>query len=239
VIILPRSSWNAAPSKCIPNPWAAGGPKDLVIHWVGGSGSLRLDDHAKCPAAIKQIQTYEVSQNYCDIAYSLLCCPHGSVYEGRGLQYQSAANGPATNSTKPSLCLLLNQQDHMTAEMQKSIRLLRAFHTPGQLYGHREVNSTSCPGDEVFAWIIAERQPRPPAPGPIQIGDYEMKLMRGDKTNEVWLVTGGLKTHITAASYGAWKLWLVANVPGACDPKTNAEWVVPQVMIDDLTNTAR
>lgn len=238
MIILPRSNWNAAPSRCLPQGWAPGGPKDLVVHWVGGSGTLNLSDHSKCPAAIRNVQAYEMSKEYCDIAYNLVLCPHGFVYEGRGLQFRGAANGPATNGTKPSVCLLLNQQDHMTAEMQQSIRLLRAFHTPGQLFGHREVNTTSCPGDEVFAWIIAERVPRPPAPGPVQIGDDEMKLMRGDKTPEVWLCGSGWKTHITATSYGAWKLWLVANVPGACDPRTSAEWVVPQVMVDNLRDTA-
>lgn len=230
--ILPRSAWGAVPPKSPGRPWAPGGPTDLVVHWVGGAGSINASNHADCPARIRAIQQYEMSKEYSDIAYNLVCCPHGQVYEGRGLAIQGAANGPSTNATKPSVCLLLNEQDHLTPAMQASVLELHQTVTPGQIIGHREVNTTTCPGPEVFAWIESLRHQPPPPPPPT--GDDMPYLMRGDKTPEVYLVNGNTRLWLDQASYGPWKLWLVAHVPGACDPKTNSEWVVPQAMIDRL-----
>lgn len=234
--IEPRSAWGAAPPKAPGRSWAPSGPIDLVVHWVGGSGSIGITSHADCPPRIKAIQTYEMSKEYSDIAYNLVCCPHGTVYEGRGLNVQGAANGPQTNATKPSVCLLLNMADRITSAMQASILELNATLTPGTILGHREVNTTTCPGNEVYAWITNHRHanPIPPVPAPGPIGDQMPILMRGDKTPEVWLVNGNTRLWLDQNSYGPWKLWLVAHAPGSTDPKTNAEWVVPQVMIDRL-----
>ena len=166
--IEPRSAWGAAPPKAPGKPWAPSGPIDLVVHWVGGSGSIGITSHADCPTRIKAIQTYEMSKEYSDIAYNLICCPHGTVYEGRGLNVQGAANGPQTNATKPSVCLLLNMADRMTPAMQDRILDLNRWVTPGTILGHREVNTTTCPGDEVYAWITTHRHanPIPPVPAP-------------------------------------------------------------------------
>lgn len=240
--ILPRSAWNAAPPKQPGKPWAPGGPVDLVVHWVGGSGTLTVASHADCPYRIRQVQAGEMAGVYSDIAYSLVACVHGVVYEGRGLDVQGAANGPATNSTKPSVCLLLNQQDTMTPAMQRAVLELNRTVTPGKIYGHREVNSTACPGDDVYQWILAQRinPPSPPTPpAPIATEDT-MLLLRGDATPHVYLVAGNTKLHLTGdqpgkpGTYGPWLLFCVANVPGSTDPTTKREWIVPQRMVDAI-----
>ena len=80
----------------------------------------------------------------------------------------------------------------------------------------------------------------PPAPTPqhpITPQETEMKLMRGDKQPHVWLVNGPWKTHVTADAYNGW-LFICNSVPGAVDPTTKKEWVVPQVMVDVITDTA-
>ena len=233
--IKPRSAWGAKPPTRPGEPWADHGPIDLVVHWVGGSGSLFLSDPARVPQAIRAIQAAEMAGPYSDIAYNLVLDPWGQLWEGRTLAVRGAANGPETNGTKPSVCLLLNQGDTMTQPMKETIKAMRVNLTPGQLYGHREVNTTACPGNEVMAWISDQRQPRPPTPPPPAKMELDpMYLMRGDKTPHVWIVSGGTKRHLDAASYPSWLVWSLVHIPGACDPMTNKEWVVPQIMVDAL-----
>ena len=193
--ILPRSAWGAVPPKSPGRPWAAGGPVDLVVHWVGGAGTIGIQNHADCPARIRAVQSYEMSQEYSDIAYNLVCCPHGTVYEGRGLGVQGAANGPSTNATKPSVCLLLNQQDSMTSAMQASVLELNRTVTPGTLLAHREVNSTACPGPQVYGWILETRKQPPPQP-PTPVEDDEMpKLVKCDNGDPMVLLTNSIHSR--------------------------------------------
>lgn len=80
--------------------------------------------------------------------------------------------------------------------------------------------------------------PPSPSPSPSLIPqETDMKLMRGDKQPHVWIVNGPWKTHITAEAYPGW-LFLCNATPGAVDPTTKKEWVVPQAMIDIIADTA-
>lgn len=194
--ILPRSAWGAVPPKSPGRPWASGGPVDLVVHWVGGAGTIGIRDHADCPARIRAVQSYEMSQEYSDIAYNLVCCPHGAVYEGRGLGVQGAANGPSTNATKPSVCLLLNQQDSMTSAMQASVLELNRTVTPGTLLAHREVNSTACPGPQVYGWILETRKQPPPTPEPpTPVEDEPVQLVKCSNGDPMVLITNSINAR--------------------------------------------
>lgn len=234
--LIPRSEWGAVPPSFPPEHWAPGGPVDLVVHWVGGPGSLNLGDHSKCAGALRSVQRYEMANNYSDIAYSLAVCPHGMAYDCRGLAYRSAANGPKTNGTKPSVLCLLNMADTMTRPMQDTILEIRRTLTPGTLYGHREVNATTCPGNDVMAFVDSVRNPPAPPPPPPTIGNDDMQfLMRADDgTPQVWLVAGNTKLHLTGGpqgSYDPWLVWSIVHIPGATDPTTKREWIVPARML--------
>lgn len=193
--IQPRSAWGAVPPKSPGRPWATGGPIDLVVHWVGGAGSLGINTPADVPARIRAIQAYEQSTGYSDIAYSILIDPFGQVWEGRGLGVQGAANGPATNSTKPSVCLLLNQQDRMAEPMKTAILEVNRTVCPGQLLGHREVNSTTCPGDEVSQWILSTRNQPPTPPAPIPSEDELVQLVKCNNGDPMVLITNSINAR--------------------------------------------
>ena len=232
MIIKSRADWGARPPLSPPSKWTDG-PHDLVVHWVGGSGSLNLSNPSQVPQAIRNIQAYEQSKGYSDIAYNLIADPFGGVWNGRTLAFAGAANGPATNGTKPSVCLLLNKDDLMTVQMKDAVRQIRRELCPGQLLGHREVNLTFCPGDDVMRWIQSERvtpAPVPPAP-PTQIEDEMTKLIRGSSTPSVWITNGIVKRHVTAAAYGGW-LIVGHSVPGMLDG--NKEWVWDQAFVDSI-----
>ena len=232
MIIKSRADWGARPPLSPPKQWTDG-PHDLVVHWVGGAGTMGLTSPDKVPAAIRAIQAYEQSHGYSDIAYSLVLDPFGQLWNGRSLQYAGAANGPATNGTKPSVCLLLNKADQMTVQMKDTIRQLRRELTPGLLLGHREVNLTFCPGDDVMRWIQSERivpNPVPPSPLP-KIEDEMTKLIRGSSTPSVFITNGIVKRHVTAAAYGGW-LIVGASVPGMLN--AGKEWVWDQAFVDSI-----
>jgi len=160
---------------------------------VGGAGSLNIRSHEDCPTRIKAIQSYEMANGYSDIAYNLVICPHGTIYEARGLGVQGAANGPQTNATKPSVCLLLNVADSMTPAMQDRILDLNRWVTPGTILGHREVNTTTCPGDQVFAWITTHRHapPLPPTPTPPEDDDMP-RIVKCDNGDPMVLITNSI-----------------------------------------------
>lgn len=153
-----RESWGAAAPKNAPEPWAPGGARGLVVHWVGsGAMGLHAKDHSACQAAMRGIQNYEQNHGYSDIAYNLAACPHGKIMEGRGVSVRGAANGGGTNGTYGSLCLLVGVGDPISPTFEHSIRSVQREFFPGSLLAHRQVNSTACPGDEITALVASIR----------------------------------------------------------------------------------
>lgn len=228
MIIKQRVDWAAVPPSKPPSSWSEG-PIDLVVHWVGGKGSLNIKSPSDVPAVIRNIQAFEMRTGYSDIAYNLICDPFGQVWDGRSLRFAGAANGPATNGSKPSVCLLLNEGDEFTVAMKDAVRELRATYCRGQLLGHREVNATSCPGDTVMRWIQSERIV--PVPPIVKTENEMTKLVRGSSTPSVWITNGIVKRHVTADAYGGW-LIVGHSVPGMLDG--NKEWVWDQAFVDSI-----
>ena len=149
-----RESWGAAAPKDAPEPWAPGGARGLVVHWVGGGAmGLHAKDHSACQAAMRGIQSYEMNHGYSDIAYNLAACPHGKIMEARGVGVRGAANGGGVNGTYGSLCLLVGVGDPISPTFEHSIRSVQREFFPGSLLAHRQVNATSCPGDEITALV--------------------------------------------------------------------------------------
>ena len=67
--------------------------------------------------------------------------------------------------------------------------------------------------------------------------EEEMRLVRGNTTPHVWLVTGMFKHHVTAEFYPHW-LNVARGTPGAVD-QSGKEYVWPQAMVDSLIDTAK
>ncbi len=130
----------------------------VTLHWEGPH--MGPFDHSDCAAKVRGIERFhEYGRGWGDIAYNLLVCPHGYVYEGRGAGVRSAANGDTqTNADWYAVCYLGGEGDGFTAAgkhgMVDAVHYLRKHGNAGpRVNGHRDHKSTSCPGDAIYRWL--------------------------------------------------------------------------------------
>src|SRR5690606_30330973 len=85
-------------------------------------------------------------------------CPHGYVFEGRGL-FRTQAAQPGGNSTYYSVTLMSGPSDTITDAQINAVRQLRewlmepATSISGTVKGHRDFVSTSCPGGKLYRMV--------------------------------------------------------------------------------------
>lgn len=141
-----------------PRTHPIGATKGVTIHWEGPHmGSF---PHSQCAAKVRGIEKFhEETRGWADLAYSGIVCPHGYVFEGRGIGTMTAANGNSdTNDDWYALCFLGGQGDPFTAEAQagliEGVQWLRSEGDAGPaVNGHRDHKATECPGDEIYRWL--------------------------------------------------------------------------------------
>lgn len=91
-----------------------------------------------------------------DIGYNFLVDRSGKIYEGRGWTVVGAHAAPY-NSSHIGICFIGRDGD-ATGAAKAAIRALydeacrRAGRTLDKT-GHRDLNSTSCPGDDLASWV--------------------------------------------------------------------------------------
>lgn len=215
VEMVTRAEWGARPARSRTDLDATYGSTG---HWEGPTmGSF---PHASCATKVRAIQNFHMdSRGWQDIAYSLLVCPHDYVFQGRGPNVRTAANGTNVgNNTAGAVCYLGGVGDGFTgqAAMRAGFDYLdRAGHGPRR-NGHRDWKPTQCPGDTIYEWIH-DGQPvpgpgptPPPTPGPTPPvkEDDMLHLVKGDKTPEWYftdLVSG--RRHCATTAQAARAIW--------------------------------
>lgn len=149
--------------------------RGVKIHYEGTAvpESLALPgNHGTCDNMVRAIQASHLAndeEDYSDIAYNFLVCPHGSVFEGRGLHFRTAANGNRElNTDHYAVCALLGSEGltkptaAMLSGLRDAVDYLRSKGGAGdELLGHRDGYATQCPGDPLYAWVKAGGH-RPP-----------------------------------------------------------------------------
>jgi hypothetical protein len=115
------------------------------------------------------------TRGWTDIAYNLVVWAHGAVYEGRGRDRGNGANGDDSNATRYSVCAMVGegdpQPDALLDGLADAVNLARSWGAGRSVDGHRDHQSTACPGDKLYAFVKAGI----PADKPTQEGT-EMKL---------------------------------------------------------------
>jgi hypothetical protein len=157
--VVYRKAWGARPPKQVTR-LAPASVLHLACHY-SASGADEQDKHANCACRVRSIQNYHMdTQGWSDIAYNWLYCRHGAIFRGRGWGVRSAATGPANGYTVAA-CFLGNDDKgraDLTPEAKEALRSIFQFvklHTPHDVdaKGHRDFMATSCPGDELYAFL--------------------------------------------------------------------------------------
>jgi len=199
VDIISRAEWGArAPRARETTTWAR--RTEFVVHYSEGPTT-------QTP---RQIQNYHMDSNgWSDIGYNFLVDVRGRIYEGRGWLVVGA-HAPNHNTSGIGVCFIGRDGD-ATDAAKNAIRWLydEACRRKGGTLakrGHRDVTATSCPGDQLYAWVRAGM----PAPGSedddMPISDADAKKI----AEQVWKVDGVIAAPPWKAAEGN-KYWLAAS----------------------------
>lgn len=170
---ISRQQWGAVPPSQSLAGWGAQ-LRGIAIHYVGGAGTIGLDSHDRCAPMLRSLQTTAMSGSYTwkysDLEYNLVGCPHGYVFEGRGLRYQGAAQLNA-NHSHGSVLAMANVADRiqgtqLASAVNDAVAAFQAAHPAAtEVVGHRDTagnpSGTECPGAFIEAWIRAGRPAGP------------------------------------------------------------------------------
>ncbi|KIH98005.1 MarR family transcriptional regulator [Streptomonospora alba] len=145
VHIIERSEWGArAPRGRDHVSWDA--RTEFVVHHSAGPTTQ----------TVRSIQDFHMDgRGWSDIGYNLLVDDAGNAYEGRGWE-MVGAHAISHNTSGIGVCYI--GQDSPTSAAKAAIRALydEAGARAGRRLepkGHRDVNETSCPGDNLHTWV--------------------------------------------------------------------------------------
>ena len=144
--------------------WGSRGPKKS-FSWLNKKRVVGIAVHhsgvkngPKGVTAVKAFERHHMDNNgWNAIAYNWLIEEEGVIYVGRGAGVISAATRPY-NSRTESICYTGDGDKDIPAETQKSLTWLIAdiqkrYTNKLWVKGHRELASTSCPGNVLFSWV--------------------------------------------------------------------------------------
>ncbi|NP_033428.1 peptidoglycan recognition protein 1 precursor [Mus musculus] len=155
--IVPRSEWRALPSECSSR---LGHPvRYVVISHTAGSFCNSPDS---CEQQARNVQHYHKNElGWCDVAYNFLIGEDGHVYEGRGWNIKGDHTGPIWNPMSIGITFMGNFMDRVPAKraLRAALNLLECGVSRGflrsnyEVKGHRDVQSTLSPGDQLYQVI--------------------------------------------------------------------------------------
>ncbi len=252
-----RSGWGARPSR---GRTALNDPQGVTFHYEGPR--MGTFPHESCATKVRAIQNFHMdARGWTDIAYNELVCPHGVIYEGRGLDVRSAANGTnAGNGASHAICALTGVGDHHPNELFVGLKAARQVlmtgGTGGRTWCHRDWKATSCPGDPIFKWQ-RENMPTsvvtPPVSPPVttppttnkcgdSAGHPTVKMgVRSPAVNHLQyllqrtgstIVGDGVFGPATDSAVRNFQTWAKLTSDGICGPNT---WATLHKHVDGLT----
>ncbi len=174
-----RASWYADPPRCTPGYCPT---THVAVHHSASASDFTSTSWSQCAANVKAMQSYHMySRGWCDVGYHYLVCPHGDIFEGRAGGDDVVGAHDGYNCGSMGVCLLgyfHPPPDQVpTPTMWAALAELTAWKCDQQgidplgsswyagyggvvpdIYGHRDVSATACPGDNAYAGLPALRQ---------------------------------------------------------------------------------
>lgn len=166
---LPRSSWTDDPYPGGATLLVPGEVLGLAVHWPGGSGSVPTLRSASIQILNGELRfhTDPVSaggRGYSDIAYNWAVDQEGRVWDLRGWQRRSGANGDTeVNRQYLAATCLIGPKDIPSPALLQALRdlrnqvVLRRYPKATRVVPHSAIRPapTDCPGDRLRAHIAA------------------------------------------------------------------------------------
>ncbi|MCW2919760.1 MAG: N-acetylmuramoyl-L-alanine amidase family 2 [Actinomycetia bacterium] len=216
--------------------------KGLVVHYDGNNQGLAGKPHSACRTYWKDTRRFHMGpkRGWLDIGYSFGACPHGIIFEGRGLNHVQAAQ-PGGNTTWYSCTFMSGDKEKPTTAQVAAFRELRTWlrgkGVGAAIRGHRDFSSTSCPGGILYKMVrdgslISVPRPTPtPTPAPEEDDMPYGQLAEGPKAiTPISLPRGRYKTIGFIADNGLQNL-PAATLRVAVNHGANA-WKVDKVTVD-------
>lgn len=173
MLFVTRAEWGARPARGLSD---GNLNRASTLHWNGPNvtvGGKLMWEHKYCAGLVRGIQNYHMDGNgWNDIGYNFVGCPHGYIFEGRGLNKINAANGTNVgNRTSHGIMNLAGPNNPFSNDEKIGVKecvayISRSAGAPNACRGHRDHKSTSCPGDERYSWVHAGMPTSAPAPTP-------------------------------------------------------------------------
>ena len=160
---VPFREWANASPDATPHDHPISDVYGVTLHWEGPH--MGTFPHGQCAGKVRTIRRFhQGTRGWAEIAYSAIVCPHGYVFECRGLHTETAANGTSSIGGNPhwyAVCYMSGQGDPFTdaakAAYHEAVDWLRTEGGAGlKVNGHRDHHSTECPGDVIYKWLHAE-----------------------------------------------------------------------------------
>jgi len=154
--IISRAGWGSRGPKSRLTPLNKKRVVGIAIHHSG------VKNGPKGVTAVKAFERHHMDANgWNAIAYNFLVDEQGVIYEGRGAGKISAATRPY-NSRTESICYTGDGDKNIPTKTQASLIWLIAdiqkrYSNKLWVKGHRELASTSCPGNVLFNWVQDHR----------------------------------------------------------------------------------
>jgi len=177
----PRAEWEAASFRGDPIPLARPNYTRMTFHHAAGFGATTLEEGLE---QVKRIQDFHQNgRGWSDIGYHFVLDESGRVYQGRpfGNETTRFEEGPplvqgahvgGANKGNIGVCMLgcyhppastpsFPCDDRMSTSMADSAAVMFAFLSerysvaPSNLFGHRDLGSTACPGDNNYNNYLA------------------------------------------------------------------------------------
>jgi hypothetical protein len=163
---LPRACWALHPPKSS-RLRPMGKITKITIHHEGNPQPNTSETPAEAAADLRLIWKVHVDQNNAgDIGYHYIIDRGGRIWEGRSLRYAGAHAGGAANDGNIGVMLLGNFDIQDPTEKQKTclrtfLKLLaeRFGLNSRNIFTHREIKPTRCPGDRLQAFVNQIRKP--------------------------------------------------------------------------------
>jgi hypothetical protein len=154
-VLVPRSAWTSeAVGK---NHNLMNGVSRITVHHTGEHAGL-----ADLPEleVLRRIERYHRRERgWCAIGYHYIVGKDGRVYEGRPTKYQGAH---VLSNNEHNIGISVSGDFMKKLPSPAQLHALTAFLDEGRtkysvsrakIYGHRDLNSSLCPGDALYRWL--------------------------------------------------------------------------------------